>query len=392
MRKIFFHYPFIILLFILIFFPVTLLALHNIFNFKWDFAFTNNLLGYVENIDTPPFDIKNFTTHNVQKYYEQTFTDNLPLRSLIIRLNNQIYYLLFKKSYSYNNQIIIGNDKQLYEFAFINSYCTPNGPLYDEAYLVIWANKLKQINDFFTKNGKKFIYIITPSKAEYLPSAIPKRFHCNKHGISPHVKILEILLKERGVHYINGPELMVEATKKYKTSMFPKGGTHWNYLAGAIAANSIIEMIDQLGPPVLNSLSFDYKLSKNSEGTDSDLLNLLNLFKENKNYFVPRLTFRPSPPTNQDIKLAIIGDSFSHQILDALVKSNLFSKILFYKYFKISFEYNKNKDPTIEIINKNTPHILDSILSADIVVLEENTIITMSDQSKILYELMNKLA
>ncbi|MDQ8039825.1 MAG: hypothetical protein REH83_05395, partial [Rickettsiella sp.] len=184
MRKLFFYYNFIIFIFFLIYFPITAFLLNKIFDFNFNDYYNKQLWGIVENLHEPSLNIKNFISHDIQKYYEQLFTTNLPLRTLTIRLSNQIYYSFFKKSYSYNNQIVIGKNTQLYEFAYINNYCWLNGPPFDQAYLFNWANKLKELNDFFIQKGKKFIYIITPSKAEYLPKDIPNRFHCNKHGIS----------------------------------------------------------------------------------------------------------------------------------------------------------------------------------------------------------------
>ncbi|MDQ8039824.1 MAG: hypothetical protein REH83_05390, partial [Rickettsiella sp.] len=189
--------------------------------------------------------------------------------------------------------------------------------------------------------------------------------------------------------YISGPHLMIEATKRYKTSMFPRGGTHWNYLAGGITANAIIHVINQLGMPNLKTLTFKYAL-KNPEGTDVDLTELLNLFNPNKNYLAPKLEFKSS--TTSPTSLAIVGDSFSDQILDAFLKGDTFSKIDFYRYFKFSkTEYKRNSNPLVEDVNINSDHVLDSILAADVIILEENTLNTMSEHGILFYNLMEKL-
>ncbi|MCZ6908355.1 MAG: hypothetical protein O7C59_10925 [Rickettsia endosymbiont of Ixodes persulcatus] len=390
MKNIFFRYNFLLFLLLLLFSPITILLLNKLFYLKLGLQ-SSKLSGVVKTIEKPDFGIKNFTSHTLQKYYEQYFIDNLPIRAIFIRLNNQIYYSLFKKSY--NNQIIVGENGQLFELAYIYNYCSLDGPPFDKQFLINWANKIRILNDYFINKGRKFIYIITPSKAEYLAEAIPKRFHCNPHGISPHIKFLEELLRKNGIPYISGPRLMLEATNKYKTSMFPKGGTHWNYLAGGIAANEIIKKINQLGPPSLNPLLFDYQLSKTPEGTDSDLLALLNLFKPNKNYFVPILNFKPTPAINPAPTLAIIGDSFSHQYLDAFIKGDSFSKIYFYQYFRYKFEHDKNNILSVKNVDMASESIptLNTILLSDIVILEENTLNIMSSHGIILYDLMDKL-
>jgi hypothetical protein len=181
--------------------------------------------------------------------------------------------------------------------------------------------------------------------------------------------------------------IMQDATKKYNSSMFAKGGTHWNFLAGAITANLIIEKLNLLNSTKLNLIEFNYKLVKNPNIYDIDLLNLLNLFKK-PTFFSPELTFKPSlTPTN--IKLTFIGDSFSDQPINALVKSNIFSKILFYRYFNFSkTEYKSNNQPMIEKVNIDAKDLLDPILSSDVIILEENIATLMSAHANLFYEKM----
>ncbi|MFZ0219852.1 MAG: hypothetical protein WAL30_06570 [Candidatus Aquirickettsiella sp.] len=392
MKKLFFDYNFIIFLFLLIFSPFLILIMNFIFYPNFNFLFNKNLSGVVENINKPPLNLKNIKSHSIQKYYEQLFIKKLPLRSLTIRLNNQIYYSFFNKSYSNNNQIVIGNDNQLLELPYIKNYCQIDVPKITKEYVIAWADKIKKLNDFFISKGKKFIYLIVPSKVEYLPSSIPARFRCKPHGISPQVRLLETLLTERGIPYVNGPQLMIESTKNYKISMFPKGGTHWNYLAGAITANFILETVNQSNSAIFNPLSFNYKLTSNPEGTDVDLFSLLNLLNTNVNYLVPKLTFKRSLPIKSELKLAVIGDSFATQFINAFLKSEVFSEIFYDSYFTFNLTYKKNSWPTLNKINKESSHALDDIMSSDIVILEENTANTMSNYSMTLYNLMNKLA
>ncbi len=366
--------------------PVSILLIKYFFNLNLDFLFVNNLYGYVEQLTTPNLTIKNFSSHTIQNYYESMFINNLPLRSSIIRLNNEIYYLFFKKSYSYNNQVIIGKNGQLFELGYIKAYCSNENSLYDDAFLIQWANKLALINNYFFKKGKRFIYLIAPSKAEYLHSAIPSRFcHGNESIKNERNKKFENLLNERGVNVINAPLIMQDATKKYNISMFSPGGTHWNFLAGAITSNFIIEKLNLLNSTKLNLIDFDYKLVRNPNIYDIDLLNLLNLFKK-PTFFSPKLTFKPSlTPTN--IKLTFIGDSFSDQPINALVKSNIFSKILLYRYFNTSkTEYIRNSEPIVEKVNIDAKDMLDPILSSDVIILEENIAALMSNPAKLFYE------
>src|SRR5579862_3275267 len=107
------RHNFLWLLLLLLFLPGLLgtyrLLFHNHL-FKWTEAHYH-LYGVTDAIaPKTPFHLKHFLSHDIQHYTEDLLTTHLPLRSWFIRISDQYYYSIFKTSYSYNNNIIIGKE------------------------------------------------------------------------------------------------------------------------------------------------------------------------------------------------------------------------------------------------------------------------------------------
>lgn len=340
----------------------------------------------------PPFDLAHIRSRDIQKYLENRIATILPLRSFFIRINNQIYYSTFKKSFSENNQLIVGKSNQLFEKRYIDAYCSKEALNLKK--LTSWANKLQELNRYFKKQGKTFIYITTPSKAEYVPDAIPTRFHCMDKGISPQVYAMEKLLKERKIPYINGSELMQTTRDKLHISLFPRGGIHWNELGATLGANAILNAINQISPKKVPILDFNYKVTQKPYGTDRDLMNLLNIMRPDDKYDVTQIDFKKPSKLLQPVKIALIGGSFVEQLVGIFTINKSFSTINYYRYFnefEAIHDINKNKF-TKRKVNPDSAAALTSILHADIVVLEENALFRESPHGALFYEVMQKFA
>ena len=242
----------------------------------------------------PGLNAKSFKNHAFQSYFEELIAKKLRMRNFFIKINSQIYYSFFKKSFAEENSVIIGKHQQLFETPYISAYCFAANNNVPQ--LSAWAEQVKKLAHYFQTRGKIFIYLITPSKAEYMPQAIPNRFSCTNRGLSNNVKKMAELLRERDIPYINGPEIMIEGKKKYGIEMFPPGGIHWNQLGSTLAANAIINTINAIQPTNLLPLKFNIILGGIDHlYAEDDLLSLIKLLRPNRNYLVPKLEFINKP-------------------------------------------------------------------------------------------------
>jgi alginate O-acetyltransferase complex protein AlgJ len=353
-----------------------------------------DLVGVTAPQSKPPFDLAHIRSHEVQKYLEDKWTTNLPMRNWLVRLNNQIFYSFLKKSYNLDGQLVVGKSNQLFELAYIKYRCDYQQILAKKkAELPIWADKVKQISDYFTQNGKTFVYVMTPSKAEYMPEAIPERFHCKAPGTYLMIREMEKRLTERHVRVVNTADLMPQAALAYHTPMFPEGGTHWNYLGASIGANAIIRTINQHNVIALQPLHFQYQMTNAPEGTDTDLFSLLNLLKPTLTYTVPKVHYLLAATPNKPLTATVIGGSFCGQLIDTFLKTQTFAKVDFYRYFKLEHTsfINATEPPKVLPIHLDEVASLDAILKSDVVILEENAAIIDSNHGELLFDTLNKL-
>lgn len=393
MRKLLLRHNLLIVLVIMLLLPGAL-ALFIAFShnphliFKW-MTPDHKLNGMTTEITPPSFNLLQIKSHNVQNYVEKKITNKLPLRSLFIRINNQIYYSLFKKSYSEHGQVIIGKSNQLIIKGDIDAYCANQTRNITE--LTEWADKLSTLDTFFKKRNQLFIYVITPSKAEYMPDMIPDRFHCKKNGITPHLQKMEQLLTERHILYVNGATLMAEGMKQYNAPMFPRGGIHWNALGASIGVNATIKTINQAQHTSIKPALFNYTLSYKPKGIDRDILNLLNLARPDDNYPVPMVNFTPALSSNHPALVACIGGSFLRQMVDIFLENKIFPKISYYRYFKLEkINFEENKKTIAQDVDLSSANTFSEILAANIVILEENSALTVSNHGQLFYTMMKK--
>lgn len=352
--------------------------------------------GDGENVYYPGLDFAHIQSHDLQKYVEKLIENKVLGRDNFIHAHNQLYYSLFRKTFALSNTLVIGKHHQLFQFSYINAYC--NEQAFSHSAQVAWVKKIKEISNFFEKKGIIFLYLITPSKAEYMPSAIPKRFHCKNVGISQRLLDLETILKAYHVRYVNGATMMVDATKKYKTSMFPKGGTHWNDLGASIAANKVIAAINQSHRVHIPKINFTYKFAKvedrKSLDADDDLLRLMGLLKPDLSYIVPKVNFIKNNIKIKPVIVTVIGGSFIENLANVFMPNNSFAKITHYFYYDLQKRVYKDRNPEYSFsvnVDPATSSELKEILSSNVIILEENSSLLISGHANMLYTLVKKL-
>src|SRR4051794_11712392 len=110
-----------------------------------------------------------------QKAVASRVTDAMPIRPLLIRINNEIRFELFGELTA--PQVVRGGKGQLIERSYLEEYCTRT-----EAQAATLAAgmipKLKDIQDYYRAHGAIFLYLVTPSKAAHLPEYFVDRLPC----------------------------------------------------------------------------------------------------------------------------------------------------------------------------------------------------------------------
>jgi alginate O-acetyltransferase complex protein AlgJ len=316
---------------------------------------------------------KSFFNREFQESVEQFAGNNLPLRSLLIRTNNQFYYSILNKCYTYNSSIIAGKEGQLYEYGYISGYNTNRDPgSFRMEDIESSVRKIKQLQDFFRARGQFFFYLITPSKAECYPQFIPERFHCDMSAESIKYKRFVEELDKRGILYVDAFRLTIENRGTYGIPLFPEKGTHWNQLAAAVATREIVELIRKAGGYEVDDFKFGYTVSQEPEGDDADLLNVANLLFRYR-YPTARVSIEPNM-AGAHLEMASVGGSFLGLPNYFLLKNHFIDTIDYFNYFdNMAFHLLAKRNSIVNLADCPDKRALYApLLQADIVLLEEN--------------------
>ena len=205
-------------------------------------------------------------TGTYQRWVSRSIGQLSPMFKLAVGWKGQIYYSLLgmvpEAGATGPDAVIVGRDQQLFEMTYLKEYCAR-----DLAKLQIasedWAARISRMQDFFDARGKVFLYIITPSKVAQEPQIIPDSYACpgNAKDRAEKLDLYDKVSTRHGVRFVDTASDLTAAREAYGISMFPRGGTHWNSLGSALAAQKMIAAVNAQRPaPLLATLNFTWRI------------------------------------------------------------------------------------------------------------------------------------
>ena len=332
------------------------------------------LRGVTEAPPSPTWSLRAFADGDLQKALTNAVTDAFPLRPLLIRINNQVRYKLF--GYSGAAGVITGRGGQLIEKGYVDEYCARNLAAF-EPKARDWAQRLKELQDFYTARGKIFIYLITPTKIAYMPENFSRELSScasserDRTGMLP---LYDRILADAGVHAVDAASLTYGLKGKYEIDLFSVGGVHWNAIGIANADDAILAEINrQAGRTLAPKLTWRYQVVDRAKGTDRDLLDLLNVLLPNARYATAQVTYEPAPVCgampSASLKVAMVGGSFADTLGPSLINDGCLSRLEMYNYLYRGLRGGPRYDTL-----KDRLAVSDvlPLRDADVVILEEN--------------------
>lgn len=336
---------------------------------KLEIRLGRDLRGVVEPPKPFQWSWQAFANGDNQRAMAYEVTQAIPLRRMLVRVNNQIRYKLFGAFGAPG--ILRGENDQLIEKAYLDEYCARDLAKM-EAPARLWASQLKELQDSLQSRGHTFVYLITPSKVAHFPEAFVNRFPCTS---TPRDRLGKVpafvaMLKAAGVNVVDAATLTHSLKGKYEFGMFPNGGVHWNQLAVAFAANALIEEINRQRAMKIAPLQWTYTVSTNATGEDRDLLDLLNILLPRPDYTVPIVRYAPRECVSETrLDVAVIGGSFIHTLSETLARAACLHGLKSYNYLY----HGQRGGPGYKVLKgRMTRDDIAPIGNADIVVLEEN--------------------
>jgi alginate O-acetyltransferase complex protein AlgJ len=361
-----------LLIALLLFFPaLTLWNLYATTHGKKKISIGRPLAGVVDRTAPVSFSLKTIADGSWQKKATNAVVDALPTRPLLIRASNNIRVALF--GHYGNDQVVVGDKGHLIEKYYVNEYCRRDIERLKQR-APDWIANLKELQDFYTSRNKIFIYSLTPSKMAHFPELFLTRIKCasGERDRSEWLPVYTALLKQAGIHFVDGASSTHALKGKYPIDIFPQGGVHWNAIGYTLATNELIAEINRQGfNPPLPPLKWKYEISEKARGLDRDLLDLVNVLLPNPRYPTARVTFeRPSCPAyKRPLEIAYIGGSFIGPTAETL---NLHGCLPDLKRYNYLYRGLRGGDGYKLIKSRLTGQDIRPLREADIVILEEN--------------------
>jgi hypothetical protein len=301
-----------------------------------------------------------------QEYCNLNSSENLVLKSPLIRLRNQIQYSLFQKI---NAQDVYQYDDILFRFYTKNYHEGVNFMGGEKAQEQI--SKLKEIQDYFG-NKIPIITLIAPSKTYFYSEKLPpsNRFQTD---LSNYKNIKNLLLEDE-LRCIDFNSSFLKK-KNSKIPIFGKGGIHWTSYASALAMDSLVDYLSEIKNTSFQKARYKIKANFHFEYDDHDLAQLLNVFFAPNDENVKSLEFLNVPNHKRKIKALVISDSFFDVISKTALRNQIFTTDTEYYYY-----FSKRKDIQNGSQEINKSNLIQKIKTVDCVIIL-NDIVNMEDFS-----------
>jgi len=308
-----------------------------------------------------------------QKAVVSRVTDAMPIRPLLIRINNEIRFHLFGELTAPN--VFRGANGHLIEQTYLDDYCSRTEGM-GAKLAAVAIPKLKDIQNFYSAHGAVFVYVITPSKAAHLPEYFVDRLPCPSTPAARTQLVPDYVsaLKREGINVIDTASLIHALKGKYPFDLFPQGGVHWNDVGGAVAVSAVVDEINRLaGREIIPPFKFTYTMSQPAKGADRELADLLNVFFPPLGYQTPKVSFQPEVPCAESparqLDVEMVGSSFGNLPSRIMIEANCLARLQFYYYATLG---RFGGEPYREL-QRNLPEgDLNAWRNAKVMILEEN--------------------
>lgn len=298
------------------------------------------LHGVYDLIDKPDlkwFTWKSWFNEKFQNSFNRSIEAHLGFKNILVRINNQLDYWLFRKSNTKN--VIIGKSDCLYEEGYILDYTGRNFVGTDSLDRVLY--KTKKIQDYLKdKRNIELIIVFEPGKASFYPEFIPKRYKPKNKSLSNY-EYLSQKCKILNINHIdlNSWFISIKDTSKY--TLFPKYGVHWSTYGMYLAADTLIRFIENMSKTDLKNFKIKYlNVTNNLKDVDFDIELTLNLIFQlpHETTAYPVIEYE-SEYNKKKPNVLTIADSYYWSIYNSKIPEQVFNYNEFWYYNTTIYPY-----------------------------------------------------
>ncbi len=307
-----------------------------------------------------PFTFHGFFTDTFQDPFNKYLEEHIGFHKLLVRLNNQIVYSLFRTARA--SEVVVGKNNCLYEKSYIEAYLGRDFIGKDS--LDEKVRKIKFIQDELKKKGIDMIIIFAPGKATFFPEYIPDYFHPRRKSISNYEYLLQSF-KEKGINYIDFNNYFILMKDSATYPLYPQCGIHWSAYGVAIAVDSIIHYIEHIKHLTMTDFGWNgFDVTNDLRTPDNDLSEGMNLLFDIHHYPMayPKLYFKENTATYKP-NVITMADSYYWNIFGTGIASRLFNANTFWYYFAQSYTPENVEGCDIKQVN-----VLNEIEKSDVII------------------------
>lgn len=285
------------------------------------------LRGTYKKIERPNFSWTVWCSGEYQKKMDQRSNSKFFLRSVLIKIRNQIDFDLFDKV---NADVVVkGKDNMLFDKLYLDSYFGNN--FLGESIIDDKLHKIKAIQDSLNNWNKYLLVVIAPSKADYFPNHFPTVYDGMQKKISNYDYYAQQLI-EKNINHIDFNKLFLEMRSSTGHPLYPKHGTHWNNYARLFVWNTIVEKLEENSNWKLAKLVETKMELLPSRGRDNDLRDLLNIYNIKDTTLYAYRTYAIDSTHIDKPKGLVIADSYYWGLFSEGFSKEVLGKGMYWYY------------------------------------------------------------
>ena len=318
---------------------------------------------YTDNPDVD-FTMSKWFDGSYQESKAKFYNDHLGFRPDLLRLNNELAFLLFDKIYDY--RLVFGQNDYLYQGDYIDAYYGVDFIGYDA--IIEKSRKLKAIQDTLARMGKSLIVVYAPSKACFYPEYFPERRMHNIQGPT-NFDVCRHVGDSLGINRIDFNTWFLSMKGKSKELLFSKQGVHWTVYGSLLGGDSLVKYIEKLrNIRMPHAIWSSVVHTQKARDTDDDIARLLNLIFPftTETFCYPNIHYAEDTAKKKPNAI-YIGDSFVLNLIGNGTIPNVHANWEFWNSF--SGVYSENP-PYVEIKDYDWKN---AIKKTDCIVLEHTT-------------------
>lgn len=318
-----------------------------------------------------------------QQYLEDEYLNKFSLRNYFVKGYNEILFQIKAT----NNNVVCGKEGYLFGKEEVASEACGSTALREADVYKKYAENIKIIQQYLEEQGKGFVYIISPNKAEVYKDKLPDRVRRSANVEKNNHEELKKALEEQGITTVDATSIMQELRQEGEISFY-KMGNHWSEIGAMRTMQSAFSLLDGQST-LLKTIDYYIEETDSPLGADNDIYLLSNIYSPQtieKYHFIRAISNEMTPSG----KICFLGTSFCGQLTDLYQDNAVFENVVHYRYLQLGYEIKEGQTTVLEVSSKVDENHLEDVLSeSDIIVFETNAAVLMQSHIEIAQYLAN---